>query len=226
MLRPLLVSDTVALRVRGRRRPARAVHRRGQGLADPAQLHLQRAQVHRARRGPRVGARSTRTATRVRVRGRRHRHRHRAGGPGAHLRGVHPGRSPLQQRVKGTGLGLPLCRRLASLLGGALALESKPGVGSTFLVTIPVRYARRAEHVPLPRAAAGIDPTRVPVLVVEDEADAQLVYEKTAARHALRGDPGAHPARGAGGAGARRARRPSCSTSCSAESRPGNGWAS
>ena len=33
-------------------RPAAAVHRRGQGVADPAQLHFQRAEVHRAGRGP------------------------------------------------------------------------------------------------------------------------------------------------------------------------------
>jgi signal transduction histidine kinase/CheY-like chemotaxis protein len=87
-------------------------------------------------------------------------------------------RNPLQQRVKGTGLGLPLCRRLATLLGGSIGLESKPGEGSTFLVTIPVRYARAAEHVPLSDDSVTIDPARVPVLVVEDQADTQLQYEK------------------------------------------------
>jgi signal transduction histidine kinase len=47
----------------------------------------------------------------------------------------------LQKRVKGTGLGLPLCRKLASLLGGRVELESRLGVGSTFSVVLPVRYA-------------------------------------------------------------------------------------
>ncbi|PXW25645.1 ATP-binding protein [Paraburkholderia caballeronis] len=47
--------------------------------------------------------------------------------------------NPLQQRVKGTGLGLPLCRKLAALLGGGVGVESEPGRGSTFHVTLPVR---------------------------------------------------------------------------------------
>ncbi|MGI4848558.1 MAG: sensor histidine kinase, partial [Janthinobacterium lividum] len=46
----------------------------------------------------------------------------------------------LQHRIKGTGLGLPLCRNLASLLGGTLTLQSTAGKGSTFSVMIPSRY--------------------------------------------------------------------------------------
>ncbi len=46
---------------------------------------------------------------------------------------------PLQRRVKGTGLGLPLARKLAGLLGGSVEVRSEPGVGSTFSATIPAR---------------------------------------------------------------------------------------
>jgi signal transduction histidine kinase len=44
---------------------------------------------------------------------------------------------PLQRRSKGTGLGLPLCRKLADLLGGRVDVASTLGVGSTFTLTLP-----------------------------------------------------------------------------------------
>lgn len=45
--------------------------------------------------------------------------------------------SPIQKRLRGTGLGLSLSKKLAELLGGTVGLTSEPGVGSTFFVTIP-----------------------------------------------------------------------------------------
>jgi signal transduction histidine kinase len=42
----------------------------------------------------------------------------------------------------GTGLGLPISRRLAELLGGSLTVESTIGRGSTFFVTLPCERRR------------------------------------------------------------------------------------
>jgi len=42
--------------------------------------------------------------------------------------------------MRGTGLGLPLSRRLAEILGGEVGVRSTLGEGATFFVQIPVRH--------------------------------------------------------------------------------------
>ncbi len=67
----------------------------------------------------------------------------------------------LQSRVKGTGLGLPLSRKLAELLGGDLTVESTPGMGSRFTLRLPVAELR-AE-------AKGLSEEPGPILIIDDE---------------------------------------------------------
>ena len=54
---------------------------------------------------------------------------------------------PIQKRVRGTGLGLPLTRKLAHLLGGEVRLVSRLGEGSRFSLVIP-RVHPDAERAP------------------------------------------------------------------------------
>lgn len=85
--------------------------------------------------------------------------------------------NPLQDRYRGTGLGLPLCRNLAKLLGGAISLESELGKGSTFFVRIPAVYVgelMQPESGDMPPAP---EFHRSPVLVLEDDEETAHVFE-------------------------------------------------
>ncbi|MGN7982201.1 ATP-binding protein [Burkholderia sp. 22313] len=45
----------------------------------------------------------------------------------------------ITRRYGGTGLGLALCDRLVAAMGGAIAVDSAPGIGSLFTVRLPLR---------------------------------------------------------------------------------------
>ena len=68
------------------------------------------------------------------------------------------------QSVRGTGLGLAIVRRICDVMNGSIAVESTPGVGTTFLFSVPFEAAidQRVERVSAISSAHGT------VLVVED----------------------------------------------------------
>lgn len=80
-------------------------------------------------------------------------------------------------RARGTGLGLPISRKLAEMLGGSVGLVSRPGVGSTFSAVIPLHY-QEPDAAAMSEIDVPPDPTRHQVLVVEDDVATQALYEK------------------------------------------------
>lgn len=80
---------------------------------------------------------------------------------------------------KGTGLGLATCYGIVRQVGGFIAVDSTPSVGSTFAVYFPVTEEQPAYHEDLDQAVAPDRPRRRgSVLLVEDEELVRSLAER------------------------------------------------
>lgn len=93
--------------------------------------------------------------------------------------------NPVQRKVRGTGLGLPLSRKLAELIGGTLTVTSALGAGSTFRLTMPLTVD---DSVPaghgqfIESGSTGLEPLHAAeggspgsILVIDDEEVARYL---------------------------------------------------
>jgi signal transduction histidine kinase/CheY-like chemotaxis protein len=88
--------------------------------------------------------------------------------------------NPLQSKVRGTGLGLSLSKRLAELLGGSVGVTSELGQGSTFWLRLPIVAPGFEAAVP----ESTEEPSKPSVvsmptaLVVDDEITSRYVLRR------------------------------------------------
>jgi signal transduction histidine kinase len=62
--------------------------------------------------------------------------------------------SSMAKRTEGTGLGLPLAKRLIDLHGGALEIDTRPGGGTVARIRLPASRTRPLEAAPRVAAQA------------------------------------------------------------------------
>lgn len=88
------------------------------------------------------------------------------------------------RKYGGSGLGLVITKQIVELMGGEIIVQSKEGLGSTFIVEIPLKIIKEAEEKTItadteaPALYSISGHTRARILVAEDEPVNQQVIGK------------------------------------------------
>lgn len=82
----------------------------------------------------------------------------------------------ITRQYGGTGLGLSICKKLVSMMNGSIDFESKPGVGTTFFIDIPLTELPQSEQVKTD-CIDGHDLRSLNILVAEDSKANQMVVK-------------------------------------------------
>jgi len=89
------------------------------------------------------------------------------------------GENYLTKKYSGAGLGLTIAKRLANLMGGDIGLESAPGQGSTFTLTLEYGLPQGKQPAATQPAPEPESPSRsLRILLAEDEAVNRLFTER------------------------------------------------
>ena len=94
-------------------------------------------------------------------------------------------------RYGGTGLGLAISRRFCRMMGGDVTVESTPGEGSTFIVTLPLRTPGAEDEPAAESTAPGAGGTEGPgtegtVLVIDDDPAVRNLMHRFLAKEGFR----------------------------------------
>lgn len=106
------------------------------------------------------------------------------------------GQAMFYRTVEGTGLGLSIAKAIVDLKGGTIDVDTHEGVGTTFVVELPLRFSERAGDEPRrnaqQNAVDSFDLSGLRLLLCEDQpinqVVAQRILEKAGARVTIASD--------------------------------------